>query len=166
MTNSPRILFVAVTLLAAAVGPFAQGVVGDALTAGDPSKPAVRHRIVVEVTNDGIEQWTMALNNVENLRKTFGTESTQIEVVGHGKGLGIMLARNAALADRMRKLFDGGVVFAACENSMRKHGVTKADLHPFATTVDSGVAEVVRKQEAGWSYLKTCLLYTSDAADE
>jgi intracellular sulfur oxidation DsrE/DsrF family protein len=26
---------------------------------------------------------------------------------------------------------------------------------PFAITVDSGVAEVVRKQEAGWSYIKS-----------
>jgi intracellular sulfur oxidation DsrE/DsrF family protein len=33
--------------------------------------------------------------------------------------------------------------------------VTQADLLPFVTTVDSGVAEVVRKQEAGWAYLKS-----------
>jgi intracellular sulfur oxidation DsrE/DsrF family protein len=66
-----------------------------------------------------------------------------------------MLAKNATLADRMKKLADAGVVFAACENSMRKKNVTKADLLPFVTTVDSGVAEVVRKQEAGWSYIKS-----------
>jgi intracellular sulfur oxidation DsrE/DsrF family protein len=29
------------------------------------------------------------------------------------------------------------------------------DLMPLATTGDSGVAEVVRKQEAGWSYIKS-----------
>ena len=28
------------------------------------------------------------------------------------------------------------------------------DLFPFASTVDSGVAELVRKQEAGWAYIK------------
>ena len=32
--------------------------------------------------------------------------------------------------------------------------VTEKDLMPFVTTVDSGVAEVVRKQEEGWSYIK------------
>ena len=55
----------------------------------------------------------------------------------------------------MRDLSQAGVVFAACENTMKKKNVAKEDLLPFATTVDSGVAEVVRKQEAGWAYLKS-----------
>jgi intracellular sulfur oxidation DsrE/DsrF family protein len=38
---------------------------------------------------------------------------------------------------------------------MKKKNVRKDDLLPLATTVDSGVAEVVRKQEAGWSYVKS-----------
>ena len=37
---------------------------------------------------------------------------------------------------------------------MKKQNVTKDQLLPFVTTVDSGVAEVVRKQEAGWAYIK------------
>ena len=116
-----------------------------------------KHRAVFEVTLEGPEQWTAALNNVENLREAFGADNTQVEVVGHSKGLGIMLSKNVELADRMKKLADGGVVFAACENSMRKTNVTKADLLPFVITVDSGVAEVVRKQEAGWAYLTSAI---------
>ena len=54
-----------------------------------------------------------------------------------------------------KKLADGGVVFAACENTMKKKHVTKEQLVPFATTTGSGVAEVVRKEEAGWSYIKS-----------
>jgi hypothetical protein len=37
---------------------------------------------------------------------------------------------------------------------MKRKNLQKSDLVPFATTVDSGVAEVVRRQEAGWSYLR------------
>jgi len=37
---------------------------------------------------------------------------------------------------------------------MRAMKVTTSDLFPFATQVDSGVAELVRKQEAGWVYIK------------
>ncbi|MBA3883868.1 MAG: hypothetical protein H0X73_14470, partial [Chthoniobacterales bacterium] len=48
-----------------------------------------------------------------------------------------------------------GVVFSACENMMKKKNVTKEQLLPFATTTDSGIAEVIRKQEAGWSYIKS-----------
>ena len=142
---------------AAVVAVFSLGSILPALAA-DASKGAAgggRHRVVFEVTMDGTEQWTAVLNNVENLKKAFGATNTEVEVVGHSKGLGMMLAKNAELAERMKRIADGGVVFAACENTMRKKNVTKADLLPFVTTVDSGVAEVVRKQEAGWSYLKS-----------
>ena len=147
MILSPSLL-----LLAAAAALVAFGV---ARAADEKTAPQAKHRVLFEVTTEGAEQWTATLNNVENLRKAFGADTTQVEVVGHSKGLGMMLAKNATLADRMKKLADAGVVFAACENSMRKKNVTRADLLPFVTTVDSGVAEVVRKQEAGWSYIKS-----------
>ena len=72
-----------------------------------------------------------------------------------GHGLGFLLKRNTALSDKLDPLAASGVVFAACENTMKKKNVRKDDLLPLATTVDSGVAEVVRKQEAGWSYVKS-----------
>ena len=37
-------------------------------------------------------------------------------------------------------------------DALRK--VTTEDLFPFASQVDSGVAELIRKQEAGWSYIR------------
>jgi intracellular sulfur oxidation DsrE/DsrF family protein len=37
---------------------------------------------------------------------------------------------------------------------MRARKVTTQDLFPFAVEVPSGLAEVVLKQEAGYSYLK------------
>lgn len=113
-----------------------------------------KHRIVFEVTMDGPEQWTAVLNNVENVRTALGA-ATEIEVVAHSRGLGLLIAKDNPLTDRMKTLANGGVVFAACENTMKKKNVTKDQLVPFAITTDSGVAEVVRKQEAGWSYIKS-----------
>jgi intracellular sulfur oxidation DsrE/DsrF family protein len=55
----------------------------------------------------------------------------------------------------MKQLADGGVIFAACRNTMKRKNVAPDQLLPLAGTVDSGVAEVVRKQEAGWSYIKS-----------
>ena len=43
---------------------------------------------------------------------------------------------------------------AACQNSMRDRNLKTEDLFPFVSQVDSGVAEIVRKQEKGWSYIK------------
>jgi len=122
----------------------------------DKSATTKPHRIVFEVTMEGVDQWTGVLNNVENLRVALGA-STQIEVVAHSKGLGLLIAKDNALTDRMKQLADAGVVFQACENTMKKKNVTKDQLVPFAKTTDSGVAEVVRKQEARWSYIKSGL---------
>lgn len=124
---------------------------------GASAGPAARtsHRIVFELAQAEPEAWNALLNNVENLRKALGESATQVEIVAHGKGLDFLKASNAAQKERMQKLAEGGVVFAACENTMRRQKVTKADLLPFATTVDSGVAEIVRKQEDRWSYIRS-----------
>lgn len=112
------------------------------------------HRIVFEVTSAAPEAWNGLLNNVENVRRAFGEAQTEVEVVIHGQALGFLKPGDPQLGVRMKQLAESGVVFAACENTMRRQKVTKADLLPFVTTVDSGVAEIVRKQEAGWSYVR------------
>lgn len=116
---------------------------------------AQKHRVVFQVISNGVEQWDAVLGNVENVREAFGTANTEIAVVTHGKGLGMVIAADNKHGERMKKLSDGGVLFLACENTMKKKKVTKDQLMPFVTTVDSGVAEIVRKQEQGWSYIKS-----------
>ena len=112
------------------------------------------HRIVMEVSGEGDEHWNGLITNVKNLRSALGSANTHIEVVVHGKALALLLGKNKEMADRLADLAREGVVFAACENTMKKQGVTKDQLLPFAMTVDAGVAEVVRKQEVGWSYVR------------
>lgn len=114
-----------------------------------------RHRIVFELTADDREQWEKLLTNVENARRALGPEKSDVVIIAHGGGLSMLLATNADLSARMAELARAGVVFAACENTMKKKNVSKEDLLPFATSVDSGVAEIVRRQEAGWAYIRS-----------
>ena len=118
------------------------------------AQKSLHHRVVIEVSIEGAEAWNGVLNNIENLQKAFGASEIEIESVSHGKGLGLLLKTNSAIRQRLEQAAAKGVVFAACQNTMRRQQVTKEDLFPFVITVDSGVAEVVRKQEAGWAYLK------------
>ncbi len=112
------------------------------------------HRVLIELTSDDPKVWEGVLNNVENVRKALGAQATAVEVVAHGKGLGLLIASTTPLAARVATLASEGVVFAACQNTMKKLGIDASQLVPAATPVDSGVAEVVRKQEGGWTYLK------------
>ncbi len=65
-----------------------------------------------------------------------------------------MLFPNGRLAKRIAADAKAGVIFAACANTMKGRHLTTKNLYPFAKVVPSGVAEVVRKQEAGWAYIK------------
>lgn len=109
-------------------------------------------------TIDGEEKWQGALRNVENVQKALGAKTTKIEVVTHGKGVGMLLAKTSAekpeLKTKLDQLHGAGVVIA-CENTMKREKLEKKDLVELSTTVDSGVSEVIRKQEEGFAYIKS-----------
>jgi intracellular sulfur oxidation DsrE/DsrF family protein len=60
---------------------------------------------------------------------------------------------NTAYAERLKQLADDGVTLSACQNAMRVMNIKTEDLMPFATQVDSGIAQIVRREEAGWAYI-------------
>jgi uncharacterized protein len=121
--------------------------------AGEPSV-VVKHRVVFHVNVADEERWQEALTNVENVQKAFGADHVDIEVVAHGAGIGLVERKNAALRDRIATIEKTGPVFAACTNTLKKKNLTAADLTAGVKIVDSGVAELIRRQEAGWTYIK------------
>lgn len=129
--------------------------IGEAPEENAMNATPAKHRVLFELTSDDPKVWEGVLNNVENVRNALGPRATDVEVVAHGKGLGVLIPSTTPHGKRVEQLATEGVIFAACENTMKKLGIDRARLLPAATTVDSGVAEVVRKQEAGWTYLKS-----------
>jgi uncharacterized protein len=111
------------------------------------------HKVVIQLNTADTAAWSGTIGNIKNLQKIW-PGAVQIELVAHGKGLDLLVKAKTHLAADVEALAKEGVVFSACENSMKKHNVTKADLLMVAGTVPSGVAELVLKQEQGWSYLK------------
>jgi intracellular sulfur oxidation DsrE/DsrF family protein len=122
--------------------------------AGQHARTTAKHRVVFHVNVDQEERWQEVLTNVESLQKALGPEGLEVEVVAHGAGIGLVQSKNAALRQRVETIEKTGAVFAACSNTLRKKELTTADLTPGVKIVDSGLAEVVRKQEEGWTYVK------------
>jgi len=125
-----------------------------AVAAISQTSKGARHKVVFELNAPAPSGWDQLFHNVENVQKTFAADGTQIEIVFFGKGLRMLLKTNSEYAERLKAAADSGVVIAACQNTMRQMKLTGDDLFPFATQVDSGVAELVRKQEAGFVYIK------------
>ena len=114
---------------------------------------AAKHRVVVEVNVPGENAYQTVLGNVANLRKAFAPEVVEVEVVCEGRGLD-MLLRSGPVAKQVANAEKQGIGFAACNNTLRYRHIDVKQLIYGVRVVPAGVAEVVRKQEAGWSYLK------------
>ncbi len=113
-----------------------------------------KHHVVFQLTEPEGSAWNVLPLHVANMRNAFAQDGgSQVEVVFFGAGLNMLLKKNTAYEERLKQLADSGVTLSACQNAMRVMNVKTEDLFPFATQVDSGVAEIVRKQEAGWAYI-------------
>lgn len=112
------------------------------------------HKVVIQLNSADTAVWNSTLGNIKNLQKLW-PDQLQIEVVIHGKGLGFALRETTHLASDIKSLISSKLIFSACENTMKKHAVTKDMLLSGIETVPSGVGEIILKQELGWAYLKT-----------
>jgi intracellular sulfur oxidation DsrE/DsrF family protein len=119
------------------------------------SQQTPTHKVVFHMNTNGDYAWEQALRNINALQGVFGAKNVQIEVVCLGPGLKMIMKTDKRYQERIEKAAASGVVFAACRNTMKGMGVTEKDLLEVDTTVDSGVAECVRKQEAGYTYIKS-----------
>lgn len=137
---------VAVVLAWASVG--GQAALGEAARAQEESM----YKAVIHVNFDDAERQKHGLKNVQNMLNA--VKEADIEVVCHGKGIGLLLKEKSPAALEVERLMKSGVRFAACENTMREKSVGKEDLIPGVVTVPSGAVEVVRKQQEGYGYFR------------
>lgn len=114
---------------------------------------AQTHKVVVQLNTSDTLVWHGALKNISNLQTALGP-TTQIELVAHGSGIGILIDGKTTQKAKIAELAASGVLFKVCENTIRERKIDRSTILTQAGTVPSGVAEVVLKQEAGWAYLK------------
>jgi len=112
-----------------------------------------KYQVVFQLTEPEGQAWDMLVGHITNLRTALAKDGVQVEVVFFGPGLNMLLKKNTPYEERLKQLADSGVALVACQNAMRFLNVKTEDLFPFAGQVDSGVAELVRKQKAGWEYI-------------
>jgi len=112
-----------------------------------------QHKIVFQFTNanDTLQQkaFTKQLQNI-----TAHWPNAKIEVVVYNNGIDYLMISKSKYIETIKELNTKGVVFLVCENTMAQRKITKEELLPEANTVPAGIAEIVEKQEKGWSYIK------------
>lgn len=147
-----RALLVALTLAGTAGVTLAQATAPAALAAA-PAETA-RERAIFAVSDDYPQKWNLTLGNIGNAIDGLGAASADIELVVYGPGIA-MLKKDSPVAARLAAALKSGVRIAACQNSMRGFDLQAADLAPGVTVVPSGVVELIRRQHAGYAYVRS-----------
>lgn len=117
-------------------------------------KASSKHeKVLIQVSDDDAKKWNLALNNAKNLQQAMGADKVNIEVVVYGPGIG-MLKFDSAVAGRVDEAINAGVKIVACENTMKAQKLEKTDMMSTIDYVPAGVVEIVKKQRAGYAYLR------------
>lgn len=121
----------------------------------------IRNKVIVHIADDKPVQLEQALSDIESLLRYYrdSHETARVQVVLNGRGVGLVRADTSAFAGRIARLqkeFDN-LTFAACQNTLERlhaeQGVA-IRLLPGVIVIDSGVAEIMRRQSQGWTYLQ------------
>jgi intracellular sulfur oxidation DsrE/DsrF family protein len=142
---------VAASLLLVAIGPQTSIAAEGSKAVASPT--AKKHKVVFQVSDDDPRKWNLTLNNVKNIQDELGKDNVMVEIVAYGPGLN-MLRMQSPAGDRIGEATQTGVQIVACENTMRNQKVTKADMLPGIGYVDAGVAELLKRQEEGYAYIR------------
>jgi intracellular sulfur oxidation DsrE/DsrF family protein len=111
-----------------------------------------KHKIVMQFSNSDSLSQASVVGQVKNIRTAW--PNAQIEVVCHGPGLDLLVASKSKAASQVTEWSGKGVIFSACNNTMKRKNVKKEDLLPTAQVVPSAIVELTLKQEKGWAYVK------------
>ena len=111
-----------------------------------------KHKIVLQFTDSDSLSQAIVLGQVKNIRTAW--PNADIEVVCHGGGLELLQTDKSKVTSQIVEWGGKGVVFAACNNTMKKRNIKKEDLLTPAIVVPSAMIELTLKQEKGWAYVK------------
>jgi len=109
--------------------------------------------VVIQVSEADPAKWEMALINARNVRKAYGEQPIEVEIVAYGPGLK-MLRNDSSVNAEMEEARKDGVKLLACGNTMRMTNTTRKDLNWLVDVVPAGIVEIMQKQNEGYAYVR------------
>jgi len=117
-----------------------------------PQTEKSHHKIVFQMTTADTMAHKALMKQLGNIKSV--APETEIEVVCHGPGLEMLQKEKTIVLKGIQTAKAKGVIFQACEFSLKERKVEKSAIIMEASYVNAGIIHIVEKQEAGWSYIK------------
>ena len=112
-----------------------------------------KNRVVIQVSDAEPAKWNLALSNARNVQADLGAANVEIEIVAYGPGIA-MIKAGSPVAMGIDEATMTGTKVVACENTMAKMKLTKADMMKGLEYVPAGVVEIMHRQQQGWAYVR------------
>jgi len=125
-----------------------------------PARSGVPEQVLFHLSSGDQQVGGELLDQVELVVSQYEKTGRDLRVivVTNSEGLRLYQARYSGYAARIEELYAryDNIVFAACGTTLGKHIQTgeKVELLPEVIVVDSGVAEITRRQQQGWKYIR------------
>ena len=128
-----------------------------------------RQKVVYHMNVDDAQTQTATLGNIQNHISAVGSENIEVKLVMHGDGVSLVMEPDALKGTKMKAanatpemqaklsgLKQQGVKFEICANTLKGRNVPMDALYDAdeADIVPSGVAELSRLQQMGYTYIK------------
>jgi hypothetical protein len=113
-----------------------------------------QHKVIFQFTNanDTMQQKAF-IKQLENLNEYWPTAN--YEIVLYNQGLELVMKNNTTYLERLISLKNKGMRFLVCENTLKNRKISKdVFVTELVEYIPAGIAEIVEKQEQGWSYIK------------
>ena len=111
-----------------------------------------QHKIVFDFTKADTASFSTIVRHAKNIMSMTG--NAKLEVVCHGPGLDLLMKNKTTVQKEIEELNKLKVVFAACNETMKRRGVDKSQLLSQAIVVPAAILEISLKEQEGWSYVK------------
>lgn len=115
---------------------------------------APKHRVAFDVAINDPASFKVLIKNIDSLKAALAPAPVEVEVVAYAKGLDLYLSEDPEVVAGIERLAAQGVHFKACGITAKGMKLGPAKLGQSCSLVDGGLAELVRLQEQGWSYIK------------
>ena len=89
---------------------------------------------------------------IGNIKKVF--PDAEVELVCHGPGIEFLLKKKSFYVNKLNGMKLNNVSYVACEFTMSMKNIKREDLVETSGTVPYGIAEIIKKQQLNWLYVK------------
>ena len=111
------------------------------------------YKVVFDITSSEPACQQQVIREAGLIRQ--GNPDAQVEVVLYGKSLDLIRKDKSEYADDIKKLISQkGVSFKVCHIAMEHHHIDPSQLIAGVDVVPDGIYEIIKKQKAGWGYIK------------